>query len=307
MSTPPLMLFHRDFRGYSGGHGKVWDYFNHALAAGWDARVYFTPASLHDASNPWRAMPERVLDHYCPAVADALFIGGMDWLALADADALRGKPAFNLIQHVRHGDPQQPLYAFLTRPAQRICVSPQVASAISATGRVNGPITVIEAALNLPAMASEGARNGVFIDGIKQPALAAELACVLRAQGRPVVLCERPMAREQYLTAMAQARVAVCLPHASEGFYLPGLEAMALGCASVVPDCVGNRAYLEPGRNALAPPLQCGPLADAVRQLDDEALRAHLAAAGRATAARFTLARERAAFHDLLARTERSR
>src|SRR3546814_5556433 len=66
------------FRGYSGGHGKVWDYFNHALAAGWDARVYFTPQSLHDASNPWSAMPERVLDRYAPNAADALFIGGMD-------------------------------------------------------------------------------------------------------------------------------------------------------------------------------------------------------------------------------------
>src|SRR3546814_5655900 len=82
------------FRGYSGGHGKVWDYFNHALAAGWDARVYFTPQSLHDASNPWSAMPERVLDRYAPDTADALFIGGMDWLAL-DEDTDRKSTRLN--------------------------------------------------------------------------------------------------------------------------------------------------------------------------------------------------------------------
>lgn len=307
MSTPPIMLFHRDFRGYSGGHGKVWDYFNHALAAGWDARVYFTPQSLHDASNPWLAMPERVLDRYDPDAADALFIGGMDWLALRDDVAADGKPVFNLIQHVRHGDPQHPLYAFLPRPAQRICVSPQVAHAISVSGRVNGPITVIEAALNLPPTAFAETRASVFIDGIKQPALAGELASVLRAEGRAVVLCDSPMARTQYLAAMAQARVAVTLPHPTEGFYLPGLEAMALGCAAVVPDCVGNRAYLAPGDNALAPPLQCAALADAVAQLDDPLLHAQLLRAGATTAARFTLARERAAFHDLLARMEHNR
>lgn len=299
MTTPPIMLFHRDFRGYSGGHGKVWDYFNHALAIGWDARVYFTPQSLHDASNPWLAVPERVVDRYAPEVADALFIGGMDWLALSDDVALSGKPVFNLIQHVRHGDPQHPLYAFLTRPAQRICVSAQVASAIRASGRVNGQVTVIEAALNLSQTAFAGARESVFIDGIKQSELARELAAVLRAEGRKVVLCDHPMPRTQYLAAMAQARVAVTLPHPTEGFYLPGLEAMALGCASVVPDCVGNRAYLEPGNNALAPALQCTALADAVRQLDDPLLHAQLLRAGAATAARFTLARERAAFQRL--------
>lgn len=304
MNTPPIMLFHRDFRGYSGGHGKVWDYFNHALAAGWDARVYFTPQSLRDVSNPWSAMPERVLDRYAPDSADALFIGGMDWLALSDDFAPGGKPVFNLIQHVRHGDPQHPLYAFLPRPAQRICVSPQVAHAIRVSGRVNGPITVIAAALNVPQTAFSGTRQSVFIDGIKQPALAAELATVLRAEGRAVVLCDRPMARTQYLAAMAQARVAVTLPHPTEGFYLPGLEAMALGCATVVPDCVGNRAYLEPGSNALAPPLHCAALADAVRQLDDPTQHAQLRHAGTATAARFTLARERAAFHELLARMD---
>ena len=296
MNTPPIMLFHRDFRGYSGGHGKVFDYFNHALAGGWDARVYFTPQSLHDASNPWLAMPERVLDRYAPERADALFIGGMDWLALGDACAATGKPVFNLIQHVRHGDPQHPLYAFLTRPAQRICVSAPVAAAITASGRINGTVTVIEAALNLPHAGVAGTRETVFIDGIKQPALAGELTAVLRAEGRSVVLCDTPIARTRYLAAMAQARVAVTLPHASEGFYLPGLEAMALGCATVVPDCVGNRAYLVAGSNALAPTLHCAALADAVRALDDQVLYATLRDAGAATAARFTLARERAAF-----------
>src|SRR3546814_3832658 len=106
-------------------------------------------------------------------------------------------------------------------------------------------------------------RDGVFIDGIKQPALAGELASVLRGEGRAVVLCDSPIARPQYLAAMAQARVAVTLPHPTEGFYLPGLEAIALGCASVVPACVGNRAYLEPGSNEIGRAHVCTPVTNA--------------------------------------------
>jgi len=166
---------------------------------------------------------------------------------------------------------------------------------------------VIEAALNLPHIAVEGARETVFIDGIKQPELARNLTDVLRRESRSVILCDSPLPRAQYLATMARARVAVTLPHATEGFYLPGLEAMALGCAVVVPDCVGNRAYLDPGNNAPAPALQCDALADAVRQLDDSVPYANLRDAGMATAARFSLSRERAAFHDLLARTGHTR
>lgn len=295
-----ILLFHRDFRGYSGGHGKVWDYFNHALAAGWDARVYLTPESLRDDSNPWMRVPERIVARYQPETAAALFVGGMDWSALTAHDDPTQR-VFNLVQHVRHADPQHPLFAFLPRRAIRICVSQPVAAAIAGTGRVNGPIHVIEAALDVPAAPSAGTpRAGVFIDGCKQPQLAQALADALRAEGRDVRLVDHPMPRAHYLTAMAQALVAVTLPHANEGFYLPGLEAMALGCATVVPDCVGNRDYLSPEHNALAPALSRDALLQAIHRLDDPALRARLIANGTATAARFTQARERAAFHALL-------
>jgi len=300
MSAPGILLFHRDFRGYSGGHGKVWDYFNHALAAGWDARVYLTPESLRDASNPWLRRPERIVTRYEPQTAAALFVGGMDWLALATHDDPTQR-VFNLIQHVRHADPQQPLHAFLGRRAIRICVSQPVADAIAATGRVQGPIHVIAAALDVPVAApADTARCGIFIDGCKQPQLAQQLTEALRAEGRTVQAIGGWVPRPQYLAAMAQALVAVTLPHPTEGFYLPGLEAMALGCAAVVPDCVGNRAYLRPEHNALVPSLTPAALLQAVHRLDDVALRTRLIANGTATAAQFTQTRERAAFHALL-------
>ena len=75
---------------------------------------------------------------------------------------------------------------------------------------------------------------------------------------------------------------------------------MALGCAVVVPDCVGNRAYLEPGRNALVPGFEVDALAAAILRLDDSALSGKLVAAGADTASRFDLRGERAAFHAVL-------
>jgi hypothetical protein len=298
-----LMLFHRDFRGYTGGHGKVWDYFNHALAAGWDARVYLTPQSLRDASNPWLAVPERIEPTWQPERADVLFLAGLDWLALPPGRQRDDQPIINLVQHVRHADPAQPLRAFLSRRALRICVSAPVADAISGTGELCGPVRVIEAALNLPERPGQPAlRGGLFIDALKAPALGLALADALEQQGIAATLITERLARPEYLDRLAHAEIAVLLPHPTEGFYLPALEAMALGCATVVPDCIGNRAYLEPGINALVPEPNPTALAEVVRQLTRDAeLRARLITAGTATAARFSLSEERRRFHDLLA------
>lgn len=297
---PRRILFYRNFEGYSGGHGKVFDYFRHSIDAGWDARVYLSPTSLRDASNPWMQYPDRIVAHYDPQEAEVLFLAGLDWQALpSDAP---GKPVINLIQHVRHARADDPRYAFLDRPALRICVSQPVADAILATGRVNGAVRVIEAALDLPrGLRSARSRSGIVIDAIKQPKLGHRLAHRLRALGRSPYLLDTPIARTQYLALLAAAEIAVTLPHAEEGFYLPGLEAMALGCAVVLPDCIGNRAYLRAQSNALVPALNCESLLAAVLALEDPTLRARLVAAGRATAARFDRERERLAWQTVLA------
>ena len=60
-----------------------------------------------------------------------------------------------------------------------------------------------------------------------------------------------------------------------------------------MPDSIGNRAYLEPGRNALVPQPDPEALLGAVLQLDDTGLAPRLAEAGRATARRFGLDEER--------------
>lgn len=296
------MLFHRDFRGYTGGHGKVWDYFNHALALGWDARVYLAEGSLRGHDNPWMAVPERIEPQWRPERADVLFLAGMDWQALPRT--LDGRrPVVNLVQGVRHADPALPLHGFLDRPAWRVCVSRPVADAILATGRVTGPVRVIPAALRLPdALAQEaGEGEGIFIGALKNPELGRGLAAALRGRGHRVELHEEWLPREAYLASMARARVAVPLPHASEGFFLPGLEAMALGRPLVMPPCVGSAEYAADGVNCLMPAATAEALAAAVEDLlAQPQLRRRLVGEGHATALRHAPAAERAAFAAVL-------
>lgn len=298
----PRMLFHRDFAGYTGGHGKVWDYFRHALALGWDARVYFTPGSKRDASNPWMAMPERIESSWQPRDCDLLFLAGMDWAALEDIHA-PPRPVVNLLQHVRHAWPDLPLRGFLRAPAQRICVSQAVADAVLATGEVNGPVAVIPAALDLPARAESRAiaTNGpVLIAGLKAPVLAHALAETLRARGVEVALLDEWLPRADYLERVGGAAVAVTLPHPAEGFYLPALETMALGVPVVLGDCIGSREYARDGDNCLLSALEPQALAEAALRALQPAVAARLRPRGVATAARFDQASERAAFARLL-------
>lgn len=294
------LLFRREFRGYQGGHGKVWDYYRHtADHPGWEPNIHFTANSVL-AGNPWHhAGAAGVVPAWSPERYDAVFLAGMDWLAWPrDREDM---PVVNLIQHVRHALEGTDVNAFVARRAIRICVSDAVADALRACG-VRGPVLTIDAALDLAAIApsNPGSRGGILIGASKQPALGRELAAALQAHGKHVALLDAPLPRPEYLAALARADIAVLLPNPSEGFYLPALEAMALGCATVVPDCVGNRAYAQAGVNALVPGYTVEGLVAAVATLEDAPLRERLREAGSTTAARFSQARERQAFHAVL-------
>jgi hypothetical protein len=79
-----LVLFHRDLQRFTGGHLKVWNYFNHVRASDeYEPRIAFTRESKWDQTNPWRNAREFVVE-WKPETADLLFLGGTDWRALQD-------------------------------------------------------------------------------------------------------------------------------------------------------------------------------------------------------------------------------
>lgn len=250
------ILFHREYMTFSGGHLMHSRYFDIiSKIPSLEAKIYFTPNSLPVEKSPWSAFADKVVREWDPSSADILFIAGLDWLALPAERKLDERlPVVNLIQGVIHADPADVRYTFLGRRALRICVSPEVRDAVLATGRCNGEVVMIPNGVHIPPQFRDAAStvNDIAIASLKQPSIAVELAGAFERLGLKVDLIE-PTDRRTFLQRLSSAKVALLLPHEREGFYLPALEAMALGKVVVCPDCVGNRSFCRPSLNCLVP------------------------------------------------------
>ncbi|HJT81201.1 MAG TPA: glycosyltransferase family 4 protein [Chthoniobacterales bacterium] len=303
-----VVLFHRDFQRFTGGHLKVWDYFNHVLAStDYEPRIAFSSESKWDDSNPWNNSKEYVTQ-WTPEIADVLFLAGKDWNALPDLTTTSSsKPIINLIQHPRHADPKDKLYRFLENRAIRICVSQQAADAINATGKVNGPVFVIPNGIDvrdMPAHSGGHARSIQVLNcGIKAPDLAREIDKRLeRDENVAVTPLLEWLPRSQYLDRLVQASVVIALPRPREGFYLPAIEAMACGAIVVCPDCVGNRDFCKDGVNCFRPAYDADAILAAIYRAlslspeEAEAMREN----AYATVREHSLDRERGQFLEIL-------
>jgi glycosyltransferase involved in cell wall biosynthesis len=301
-----LVLFHRKYRRFHGGHLKVWHYFNHVLAApAFDACVHFDVNSAWDDSNPWTKTPDRVVASIECVNPDVLFVAGRDWQRLDECGLLdRGIPILNFIQHVRHAADWSIQSDYLDRKAIRLCVSQEVADAVEAAGS-RGPTVVIPNGVDVPIVdshAPDARPVDLLIAGLKQPVLAVRAAQRLAAPGRSVEVLTEHVSRDDFLDSMRRARVTLFLPNEEEGFYLPALEGMALGTIVVCPDCVGNRSFCLPGVNAFRPAFRFDDLVlDAERALTLEASAAEtLRCSGIETARSHSLDAERKRFHQVL-------
>ena len=154
----------------------------------------------------------------------------------------------------------------------------------------------------LPGQGSRRGPRPITIVGYKRPDLARGLSARLDAEGVEHRLITGFLDRGEFLDRLAGSRVAVCLPRAEEGFYLPALEAMALGCLVVTLDCVGNRGFCRHDRSCLVAEPDPDSLCAAVkRALALPALeRGRMHRLARNTAARHSLDAERARFHAVL-------
>jgi glycosyltransferase involved in cell wall biosynthesis len=255
------VLFYRHFVRFAGHHLKVWDYFNHVLASPrHTAFVRFTRQSLLDETNPWTAVPDRILDQTAEIDPDILLLSGMDWLQIDPA--LREDspvPVLNLVIHPTHFLPENPRYQFLSNRAIRICMSADVAEALQHTGRLRGPLFTIPAAIDVGSVRSIAGSPERDIDllvvALKNPEMGRSLAARLSRPRRNVhVLDERLSRRTELLELLARAKVTVFLPQPREGFYMPALEGMAVGTVVVCPDVLGNRSFCLEGVNCFRPP-----------------------------------------------------
>jgi glycosyltransferase involved in cell wall biosynthesis len=108
---------------------------------------------------------------------------------------------------------------------------------------------------------------------------------------------------DEELAGWYHAADALCFPSVKEGWGLAVLEAMCAGLPVVASDLPAFREYLVDGENALLPQVgDDAALAAAMRSVvADIDLRARLAAAGHATARRFTWAASAARHQEIYA------
>jgi hypothetical protein len=302
-----LVLFHRDFRAFTGGHLKVWDYFNHvASSPTHESRIAFSPESKWDSTNPWSGSRGHVVE-WEPEKADMLFLAGTDWRILPEAERKHfGKPIINLIQHPRHADPKSELRGFLKNRAVRICVSEEVADPIKATEEVNGPVFAIPNGIDLSSVPKGKPWNeraiDVLICGVKAPELARDVPAAFADQNWTIQCLTKWIPRQDYLALLSNAKITVFLPRPVEGFYLPSLEGMAAGTVVVCPDCLGNRGFCEDKVNCFRPKYATDEIALAARIAlqQSQVERTRMLENAAATVRMHSLERERESFARIL-------
>ena len=163
---PRTVWFFRDYVRLTGGHLKHSHYFDHVRRMpGFAPRITFSaePSNESQARERRRLWPAGngvMAERWEPVDRDVLFLAGVDWRYLhGNGLETLANPRINLIQHVRHAHERTELYRYLSERAVRICVSQEVADAISTTGRPNGPVLTIPNGIDVTPI--EAARGGV--------------------------------------------------------------------------------------------------------------------------------------------------
>lgn len=247
-SSPcPKISFYRHYAGYTGGHQKVRDYIQHFIDLGWQASLCLEGQSSTEPDLFNNIAGLDLEREYTPQDADIVFLAGMDWQQFLPL-GIKNKHVVNLIQHVRHADPTQPLFDFLSQPATRICVSKSVHEAI--LPHANGPVHTIPMGHKIDKKPVKK-RNDIYILANKQPNLGQQLTDYFLLHQYSVICHDRYVEKQAVLDAMASSRISITLPHQTEGFYLPGIEAMTLSDIAIVPDCIASIEYTAGFNNAV--------------------------------------------------------
>ncbi len=322
------------FWGLAGGVIKILDYAAHGRDLGigvtlWAPKIPDSTAPIHQLPAARRLLDDseilvRSLSNLnLRTVSDdhvVLFTEPTHHRLIEDAiDQPLGARLCHLIQGTRHGNPEWQNgenYRLLHRPMSRIAVTPQVVDAISP--HVNsryGLATILEGhaveyfsgrphpSLTVGAAAEHPPQRLRVLYTTWKSDLGDRVAAALAGDD---VFAWIPVRTEMTWPALRNryhgSDVLLCTPGPEEGFYLPGLEAMAARVAVISSIVGGNASYLVPDVNALVASYDDVDehVAALKRLASDPFLRNNLVQAGNETIQRHTLRRERDEFMAVL-------
>ena len=323
------------FWGLAGGVIKILDYANHAVTLGKKTTLWAPPLPPHDdlvyslpvlsqlLSNDLLTVAKHdQFDMSHAAIGDddvVLFTDPTDHERIERATAqFLGPRLIHLIQGTRHGNPRWQEgrnVRLLHLPMSRIAVSEQVTNAIRPFTDSTFPVHTIPeghdceyfAGRPMVPNATPGHTLRVLYMTWKSD-LGNRVAEALAGDDRFRFIAVHtqlgwPTLRNRY----HGADIFLAAPGPEEGFYLPGIEAMAAGLAMITSVVGGNASYVEDGLNAFVVGYDdVSAHVDALHSLaNDPELRRVLVAGGAATAKNRTLDSERDGFAQLLNTLER--
>ncbi len=314
------------FWGLAGGVIKVLDYAEHAAELGL-ATTLWAPPLPHDPSDLVMTLPvfQRLMlrPNVVVRPLDELELTNSPTILFTEpthhplierayAEPLRER-LIHLVQGTRHANPAWNdglNYRLLHRPMTRIAVSDEVGAAIAPLVNGRYPLHTIVEGHDATYFASRPTATTNSTDlplRVMYTTWKSDLGdrvaeALADDDGFAFIAVRTPLGWPTLRNRYHGADVLLCTPGPEEGFYLPGLEAMAAGTAVVTALAGGNEAYIRAGENALAAPYDdVTAHVDALRQLrSDPELTKRLVAGGAATIAKHTIERERNQFADVL-------
>lgn len=315
-----------------GGVVKIFDYVNHAVSLGYEPVIacpetYKPGLPLFEMERFSRLTPEGGVEFTDPekvAVGphDLAFLSWPTHYGILEPRLsrwTRHEQVISIVQNVRWANPRWiGGYAvrLLSRPMARITTNDVVLDAVKPYLNPSSMTEVIMLG-NDSAFFAKDREGGVGGPGgpggpVKvgyttwKSAVGDGVARVLAGDpGFEFRAIREPVGWRELRGLYHWSDVFLATPLAEEGFYMPGLEAMAAGAVVISPDAGGNRAYCRFGENCVGVDLEDAEgYAAALKALRDgpvlevELLRR----AGYETVGRHTLERERELFGGFMGR-----
>lgn len=273
------ILFYQHFghaNVFRGAHYKTLDYFKHLQSLpGFEPVIVFDEDSAWGPDIPWYAQyPTMPTLANLTVKPDALFLNsGKDWLRYQARQVIPvDLPIISPVNHFRALNPDHPAFQLLSRPATRLCPSPELYQAVKDHELTQGETIYLPNAIqplieSLPAWQQRP--TDVLVVGNKNPKIAAELAAKLKVRFAQVQVIDRWLPQVAFQAALANSRFSVHLPMPVEAHYLPALEAMLLGSVVLVPDCVGNMSYAQHGHTCYVPDYEISAMVQTLAEIQD--------------------------------------
>ena len=306
-----------------GGVVKVLDYVNHAVALGYEPIIacperyreglpLFTNPRFSNLT-PENGIKYIDLEQVSLGPDDLAFLTWPAHYEVVERRMSRWtqhEQVIQIVQNVRWANPAfNEGYAVrvLSRPMARIMTNDIVLEAVEPYLNQTSLTEVIQ--LGHDSAYFTKSRAGGLGSPVKvayttwKSDVGDKVASMLSGSGFQFKAIRKPAGWEELRKLYHWADVFLATPFAEEGFYMPGLEAMAAGAVVISPDAGGNRAYCDFGKNCIPVELDdAGSYVSALKALRSENVEEinRLRREGYETVKRHTLEHEKERFGEFL-------